>query len=67
MGKSLFSKSDLYHMADAIIEMYDRLNITYKLALAEDNQTIIETYSGIIWELNLLIEAYNLREMVKIK
>jgi hypothetical protein len=64
--KSLFSPRDLYNIADSIVEMYDRLNLVFKFATAEGNQTKIDAYSGMIWELNLLIESYGLREMTKI-
>jgi hypothetical protein len=66
MAKTLFSKSDLYHLADKIVEMYDKMNLIYKLALAEDNKEMIQAYGGVIWELNLLIGTYGLREMTKI-
>jgi hypothetical protein len=66
MAKTLFSKSDLYHLADKLVGMYDKMNIIYKLALAEDNKVMIQAYGGVMWELNLLIESYKLREMTKI-
>jgi hypothetical protein len=65
-NKSLFSPRDLYNMADRIVEMYDRFNLILKFATGEDNKVMIDAYSGIVWELNLLIEAYGLREMTKI-
>lgn len=64
--KSLFSPTDLYHMADAIVEMYNRMNVIYKLACAEDDNEMILAYGGIVVELELLIEAYGLKEMTKI-
>ena len=64
--KSLFSPRDLYNMADNIVEMYDRLNLVLKFATGEDNKVMMDAYSGIVWELNLLIETYGLREMTKI-
>jgi hypothetical protein len=67
VGKSLFSPSDLYHMADKIVEMYDKFDLLFKFAKMEDDLERMNTYSTITWELNLLIEAYGLREMVKIK
>jgi hypothetical protein len=66
MAKTLFSKSDLYHMADAIVEMHLRMDTILKLARADNNQVMIDAYSGIVWELELLIDAYKLREMTKI-
>ena len=64
--KSLFSPTDLYHMADAIVEMYNRMNLIYKLAVAEDNKEVMQAYNGIVVELELLIQAYGLKEMTKI-
>jgi hypothetical protein len=66
MAKTLFSKSDLYHLADSIVEMHRKLDIVYKLAVSENNTEVMNAYSGIVWELELLINAYKLREMVKI-
>ena len=65
-NKTLFSKLDLYHLADQIIEMYTRMDLIYKFAKMEDNKLMMEAYNGIMFELNLLIEAYGMREMVKI-
>jgi hypothetical protein len=53
-------------LADAIVSMYDRLNLVYKFAKMGNDQKMMDAYYGIIFELNLLIEAYGLREMVKI-
>jgi hypothetical protein len=53
-------------MADSIVSMYDRLNIVYKFAVAENNKVMVDSYNGIMFELNLLIESYGLREMTKI-
>jgi hypothetical protein len=64
--KSLFSKSDLYHLADEIVNMYVKLDLIYKFAKMEKDEVMMKAYSSIMWELNLLIEAYGLREMVKI-
>jgi len=66
-NKTLFSKLDLYHMADSIVTMYDKFNLIYKFAKMGDNQLMVDAYYGIVFELNLLIESYGLREMVKIK
>jgi hypothetical protein len=64
--KTLFSKLDLYHLADEIVTMYIRMDLIYKFAKMENNQVMMDAYSGIMWELNLLIEAYGLKEMCKI-
>ena len=63
--KTLFSKSDLYHLADELVSMYIRMDIILKLARAEENKLMIDAYSGIVWELELLIETYGLKEMIK--
>jgi hypothetical protein len=64
-GKTLFSKSDLFHMADKIVDMYDRMDLIRKFyVMNNDDKALV--YSGILWELELLIKAYGLREMVKI-
>jgi hypothetical protein len=64
--KSLFSKSDLYHLADKIVDMYDRLNLVYKFAVMGNDQTMMKAYNGMLVELELLIRVYGLREMTKI-
>ena len=64
--KSLFSPRDLFNMADRIVDMHTKMDIILKLARAENNQVMINAYAGIVWELELLIGAYGLREMVKI-
>lgn len=64
--KTLFSKADLYHLADELISMYTRMKIILDLARMENNQVMIDAYSGIVFELELLIEAYGMKEMVKI-
>ena len=64
--KTLFSTFDLYNMADRIMEMYTKFNVILKLAKAEKNQLKIDAYSGIVWELDLLIKAYGIKEMIKI-
>ena len=53
-------------MADAIVEMHTRFDTILKFARTDNNQTMIDAYSGIVWELELLISAYKLREMTKI-
>jgi hypothetical protein len=65
-NKTLFSKADLYHLADELISMYTRMKIILDLARMENNQVMIDAYSGIVFELELLIEAYGMKEMVKI-
>jgi hypothetical protein len=65
-NKTFFSKADLYHFADEILSMHKRLSIVLGFAKMNNNQVMIDAYSPIIWELDLLIEAYGLREMVKI-
>jgi len=65
-NKTFFSKSDLYHFADEIIGMYTRMKLILDFARMEDNKLMIDAYSGIVWELELLIDAYNLKEMTKI-
>jgi hypothetical protein len=64
--KSLFSTRDLYNMADKIVEMYTKFDLILKFAKGENNQVMIDAYSGIVWELELLINAYGLKEMTKI-
>jgi hypothetical protein len=64
--KTLFSKLDLYHLADQIVEMYTRMDLIYKFAKMENNKVMMDAYSGIIFELNLLIESYGMKEMTKI-
>lgn len=46
--------------------MYTRMDLIYKFAQMENNKVMMDAYSGIIFELNLLIESYGLREMTKI-
>ena len=64
-SKTLFSKSDLFHMADKIVDMYDRMDLIRKFYVMENNDRAL-VYSGILWELESLIKAYGLRQMVKI-
>jgi hypothetical protein len=66
-SKTLFSKADLYHMADKIVEMYDRMKLIYDFAVMGKDEQMQRAYSGILTELEILIEAYQLREMIKIK
>ena len=66
MAKSVFSKAELYHLADSIVSMYDRSNLVYKFAVSKDDKEVMNAYNGMIWELNLLIETYGLRKMIKI-
>jgi hypothetical protein len=65
-NKTLFSKSDLYHLADELISMYTRFSIILNMARMENNQVMIDAYSGIIWELELLIDSYGMKEMTKL-
>jgi hypothetical protein len=65
-NKTLFSKSDLYHLADELISMYTRFSIILNMARMEKNQVMIDAYSGIVWELELLIDTYGMKEMTKI-
>lgn len=64
--KTLFSKSDLYHLADELVMMHNRMKLILDFAKMDKNQVLIDAYSGIVWELDLLISAYGMQEMVKI-
>ena len=64
--KTLFSPRDLFNMADRIVEMHTKMDLILKFARAENNQVMIDAYAPIVWELELLMNAYGLREMVKI-
>lgn len=64
--KSLFSPKNLYELADSMINMYTKMDLVLKFARMNNNKEMIDAYSPIVWELNLLIETYGLREMVKI-
>ena len=64
--KLVFSKSDLYHLADKIVDMYDRLKLVYDFAVMGKDEAIMRAYNGPLFELNLLIETYGLRELTKI-
>ena len=64
--KSVFSKSDLYHLADKIVDMYDRLKLVYDFAVLDNNERMMNAYNGMLVELELLIRVYGLREMIKI-
>ena len=64
--KSVFSKSDLYHLADKIVDMYDRLKLVYDFAVMGKDEVMQRAYSGMLTELELLIRVYGLREMCKI-
>jgi hypothetical protein len=64
--KSLFSTRDLYNMADRIVDLHHKFDLLLKFAKMEADEEMTAAYSGIVWELELLIETYGLREMVKI-
>jgi hypothetical protein len=65
-SKTLFSKVDLFHMAYSIVEMYDRMKLVYDFAVMGKDEARQRAYSGILTELEILIEAYSLRKMTKI-
>lgn len=64
--KSVFSKADLYHLADRIVDMHTRFKLIYDFAKAAGDQDKASLYYGILFELELLIEGYGLKELVKI-
>jgi hypothetical protein len=66
VGKSLFSPRDCYNIADKIVDMWYKYDLLLKFARMEDNEQMIGDFSGLVWELELLIEAYGFKEMVKI-
>lgn len=66
MGKkSLFSTRDLYDLADKIMDMYTKFDLLLKFARMDEDEQMIADFSGIVWELELIIETYGLREMTK--
>jgi hypothetical protein len=65
-SKSLFSPRDCYNIAEDVINMYNKFDLLYRFAKMDENEQMMADYQGIVWELNLIIEAYGFREMTKI-
>ena len=65
-NKTVFSKLDLYHLMDQMIQMYDKMYLAYNFAKMENDEIKMRAYDGVMFELNLLISAYGMREKVKI-
>ena len=66
-NRTMFSKSDLYFLVDQIVGMYDRFKLVYDFAAMGKDEQMQRAYSGILTELEILIAAFGLREMTKIK
>jgi len=65
-SKSLFSPRDCYNLADDIVNMYTKFDLLYRFAKMDGDEQMMADFQGIVWELNLIIEAYKFRDMVKI-
>lgn len=64
--KSLFSPKDLFELADSLINLYTRSKLVLDFAKMENDQARIDAFSPLVWELELLIKTYGLKELVKI-
>ena len=65
-SKSLFSPRDCYNIADDIVTMHHKFNLLYKFAVMAGDEQMMADFQGIVWELELIIDAYGFKEMVKI-
>lgn len=64
--RTLFSKSDLFHFADRVVSMHIRFKLILDMARLHNDKVMEDAYSGIVTELEILIDAYKLRELIKI-
>lgn len=65
--KTLFSKSDLYSLADRIVDLHAKMDLLRKWNESDPNkEEAALTYGFVCIELESLINSFGLREMCKI-
>jgi hypothetical protein len=65
-SKSLFSPRDCYNLADDIVNMHNKFDLLYRFAKMDGDEQMMADFQGIVWELNLIIEAYGFKDITKI-
>lgn len=64
--KSLFSKADLYHLADELVNLRCKYDLLMKFYQKDGKEEIAAMYRSVVLELDFLLNGYGLKEMVKI-